>query len=142
MKRLLIIMATLAIASASSAQSKNTLSKIDSTTVEQFASSINYAGQRLNIAGNDILWSFGFALAYGGCAWYAADIQQKELLANPKGNSGKHLLPTFAAVGFGIASVICLIDVALEFKAAGNTLKKIHPIPGGVSVDLTRGRVK
>lgn len=41
MKRLLIIMATLAIASASSAQSKNTLSKIDSTTAEQFASNIN-----------------------------------------------------------------------------------------------------
>ena len=138
MKRILLLLAALTIAATSSAQVVIQSTSVDSITAECLAGNINIAGGDLKSAGNSLLG----AVCFTSASVVSAIIHSNQSGKGSYSHDGKYIpsdiegITEFATYILAGGAVICLINAALNLRSAGKTLQNIHPIPGGISIDI------
>lgn len=138
MKRILLLLAALTIAATSSAQVVIQSTSVDSITAECLAGNINIAGGDLKSAGNSLLG----AVCFTSASVVSAIIHSNQSGKGSYSHDGKYIpsdlegITEFATYILAGGAVICLINAALNLRSAGKALQNIHPIPGGISIDI------
>ena len=137
MKRILLLLAAFSVVFTASAQNYRVVKweppkqAIDSTKAMALANIQNQTGSLLYKAGKNLTWSVVWAGASAASSWIASD------MANNNGtNDDSYKIMYGVSVGCAAAALICIISAASNLKEAGKLQQKIHPIPGGVSIDI------
>ena len=110
---------------------------IDSTTAIKLAEVQNQSGQLIYKAGRNLTWSVIWAGASAASSLMAADVAANNSSSNNNGHkSDSYMILNGTSIVCAAAALICIISAASNLKDAGKLQQKVHPIAGGISIDL------